>query len=564
MKCYNCGKEVSTYDQHCGHCGALLKMTNKLFTAIQAGNQEAVIQLYKMVYNQVYNHFLELGIIKVEIPKLIHQAYQDFLTHSREITTIEAFEPFFTGICDNVAFTYLKNHHQEPHELEREIFVKPSQEDIDEIVKMVKGSSKSSVIKNEKKTHKGIIIAVVIALLVVCIGGYFGFGMIQKKSVEKKQTKNYLKVNDQYVAAVRTLAVDSSKKSYKQVTKKYPLVAKQAYMTYHKNPTNQAVKNLSYKFYDLSGKGSKELLIGYKNDSRLIILGVYTNNGSKTISLAPVKGVAHEWKYVLTNDHRMLRGYKNSDGDYVYTLFKVKNQKTVTEKSSIHHLSSYLKKNHLKTISVSAKSIRGTKTKSEEIITDQDRWLSYVKNKQFSKADALGKTMSNNVEDPGVKYMSKDMKDAYLAKVKDYQETYDGVTQDEIGAVLYTLGYLLTDMDGDGQVELIIEWGTGANNGDNLAFFSYKNGRLMTLDEEFPVSNCALLYYPNHAGMIRDYGHTGSQQINIIHVVDDEVKWGWTAEFTIDEYITSGLQLTRHVAKENYFSNSELDFSVLS
>ena len=62
MKCYKCGKEVSAKAVHCEYCGSLLKVTNKLLTAIRASNTEAIIMLYKMLYNQVYNRFLQLGI----------------------------------------------------------------------------------------------------------------------------------------------------------------------------------------------------------------------------------------------------------------------------------------------------------------------------------------------------------------------------------------------------------------------------------------------------------------------------------------------------------------------
>ena len=190
----NCGHEVTQYDHHCGQCGALLQMTHKLLKAIQEDNEEAIIQLYKMVYNDVYNHFLELGLNRDEIPQLVDQAYQEFLEHSRDITSLDAFEPFFMGICDHVVFTYLKDHHQEPQELDREVFVKPTQHSIH---KMLKNHKKAFASK--KKSFKGMVLAVVMAILLAGVCGYLTYHQVNKVPVAfKKVQKDYAVVENHY------------------------------------------------------------------------------------------------------------------------------------------------------------------------------------------------------------------------------------------------------------------------------------------------------------------------------------------------------------------------------
>lgn len=575
MKCYRCGKEVSDEALHCKYCGALLRITHKLLTAIQAGSKEAIIQLYKMLYNNVYNRFLQLGIDEQEITGLINKAYKDFLLHSHEVTTIEAFEPYFYGICDNIAFSYLKEHNRQPQELDKETFVKPDQSTIDEMLSKIDEKDEKNPKQERKKSHKGIIISViVIALILAGAGGYYGFTTMNKKAVKKRRMQSYLNINKQYVAAVHAIATNHGHQSYKKITKKYPLVSKQAYVTYYRNTTENIMKNLLYQLYDLDGDGNQELLVGYKDSADMKIIGIYKNNGKKTTSLSPIKDIKHGWNYILTSHRRILKGYKKEDETYVYKLLGFKNRKLVTLQSSIDNPEVYMKKNDLSRITIHGKTIKNKDANDQQILTMQDRWLQYVKQKKIEKANQLGQRMSNNIEDPCAYSMSKDMKRAYLAKIKEYQEKYNGINYyvyDSYSIQAQTMGYLLSDLDGDGHAELMIEWGISNSVNDYLAVFSYENGQIKAINECVQISSStSLLYYPNHAGIISDYGHTGSQVIQIIYVKNDQIKYKEIAdiEFSPEDfekmyYITSGMELDRHTKDKTYDTNPKLNFDIL-
>ena len=79
-----------------------------------------------------------------------------------------------------------------------------------------------------------------------------------------------------------------------------------------------------------------------------------------------------------------------------------------------------MKKNGLKKAPVTAKPIQYDQKQMKLLPSDQDRWLQYIENGQYKKADALGEKMDTNVEDPCVTAMSKKMKEAYLNKVAKY------------------------------------------------------------------------------------------------------------------------------------------------
>lgn len=578
MKCYRCGKEISDEARHCTNCGVLLKMTNKLLTAIKAGNKEAIIQFYKMFYNNVYNRFLQLGIDEQEIPGLINKAYKDFILHSHEVAAVETFEPYFYGVCDNIAFSYLKEHHQQPQELEKETFVSPNQAMIEEMLKSI-GEKDEVKRKHKKKSHKSIVVfIIVLALIVAGAGGYYGFHMVNKKAVEKKRNDAYLNVNKQYVAAVHAIATDHNDSSYKKITKKYPLVSKQAYVTYYRDATANVLKNLSSKQYDLDGDGNQELLVGYKDGSDMKIIGIYKYNGKKATSLSPIKDIKHGWQYILTTHHRVLKGYKKEDETYDYELLGFKNKKLVTLQSAIDNPEKYMEDNGLMRITVQGQTIKNKKAADQKILTMQDRWVQYIEAKQYAKADQIAQRMENDVEDPCVYAMSEAMKKAYLAKIKEYQIKYDGVKKYYTSAdnyfTFYTIGYLLSDLDGDGQAELMIERGAGSNNSFFLSIFTYKNGEIKLIKESELVEDCSLLYYPNHRGIIRDFGHSGYQVIHTIYIKNDQVKYKDIADIEIgenysfkDNYITSGMKLNKHSNADEqifYEENPKLNFDILA
>lgn len=568
MKCYKCGEAVSGESNHCEHCGALLKITLKLLTTVQAGNKEAIIQLYKMLYNNVYNRFFQLGIDKQEIPGLINKAYKDFVLHSHEVTSVETFEPYFYGICDNVAFTYLKSNGLEPQELDQETFVEPDQSIIDNMLEEIDKKDDEKPPKEKRKSHKWIIFVVVIALIVAGTGGYYGFSLVNQKVVEKKREQEFASVSLQYVEAVQMMSNRGNSDGVKLLKEKYPLVRRQASVTViKKNDTNFFdKKNLVSVKYDVDGDHAKELLIGYKDGEKTVIMGIYKYDGKKTIVINPIENMSKEWTLIFTKNHKILRGIRdNENKSYIYSLLQLKNNKLITLKSPIQNVSKYMKKNGLQKASVMAKPIQYNQRKIKLPPTDQDLWLHYIKEGRYKDADKIGKKMQNNIEDPCVAAMSKKMREAYLNKVTSYMWKYDGFSESADGYVRSVLGYMLTDMDGDRVPELIIEWGVGSNVDDNLAIFTYKNGHLRTIAEKVWVGiGKALLYYPNHAGLIEDYGHMDVQTISIISVENGKVKVNKVAELHSHLYVTSGLELSLHVNGENEIGAGHLNLSILN
>lgn len=322
--------------------------------------------------------------------------------------------------------------------------------------------------------------------------------------------------------------------------------------------------------YDVDGDDEKELLVGYKDGKKTIITGIYKNNGKKTVLINPIRKVLEDTILIFTTDHKIIRGIREYENKpYVYSLLRLKNNKLVTLKSSIHNLSEYMKKNGLKKAPVTAKPIQYDQKQMKLLPSDQDRWLQYIKNGQYKKADALGEKMDTNVEDPCVTAMSKKMKEAYLNKVTKYMWDYDGFNENADGYVRSVSGYMLTDMDGDHLPELIIKWGTGSNIDENFAIFTYKNDQLKTINEKVGVGiHSEFLYYPNHAGIINNMGYMGIQEISIMSVKNGKVKENKIAKLpeveNADLYVKAGLELTLHINSEDEVGAGNLNLTILN
>lgn len=120
----------------------------------------------------------------------------------------------------------------------------------------------------------------------------------------------------------------------------------------------------------------------------------------------------------------------------------------------------------------------------------------------------------------------------------------------------------------------MIERGAGSNNSFFLSIFTYKNGEIKLIKESESVEDSFLLYYPNHRGIIRDFGHSGYQHIHTIYVKNDQVKYKEIADIEIGEnysfkdyYITSGMKLNKHSNADElifYEENPKLNFDILA
>jgi hypothetical protein len=58
MYCYKFGKEIDQHSHYCPHCGAMVSANEALLKAVYKGDQKAMIKLYQILYNQIYNRYL--------------------------------------------------------------------------------------------------------------------------------------------------------------------------------------------------------------------------------------------------------------------------------------------------------------------------------------------------------------------------------------------------------------------------------------------------------------------------------------------------------------------------
>jgi hypothetical protein len=149
--------------------------------------------------------------------------------------------------------------------------------------------------------------------------------------------------------------------------------------------------------------------------------------------------------------------------------------------------------------------------------------------------------------------MSQDMKKAYKERVKSYLQKYDGVTEimrdNGVSQPLYIGGYFLTDLDNDGNAELLILWGNDSMADQNIDAFKYEKDGVRKIAEQFQIYPGSLYAYPHHAGVIENYSRRETQNLAIIKLSDGHLKRLYYEDnYNInDTFPAMGLYLPDHV-----------------
>lgn len=186
------------------------------------------------------------------------------------------------------------------------------------------------------------------------------------------------------------------------------------------------------------------------------------------------------------------------------------------------------------------------------------QYLKAIKKGDSEMADEAAAQLSeysSYAVEPSAYSMGKARKKAYKKIVKKYAKKYkpwnlsEGIP-DIDGGSTYFYGYMLADLDGDGDAELITLHGTAAYMDRNYNFYSYEgNGKVKKyskLDTGYTVwGRCAHFSpYPGYAGAILETANTdGTIQYSVIKIQNKKLKeiiYGsrtpFTSEFPINSF----------------------------
>lgn len=140
------------------------------------------------------------------------------------------------------------------------------------------------------------------------------------------------------------------------------------------------------------------------------------------------------------------------------------------------------------------------------------KYLKAYKAKHYRTARKLSRKMPKYGKEPCVGRMSSARKTAYRKIVKRYIRKY-GVDPTDGTSVW---GCYLTDLDGDGDAELIVDYGScEADRG--AAVYEYRGKgkvRKVTKRSRFGTGHITFSAYPNHAGVVMSWMHMGGEAVS--------------------------------------------------
>lgn len=563
MKCWKCGSEISEGAMHCTQCGALVKPTHKLMQAVSAGDQDAIIQLYRICYGLIYDELVSIGLEKQQSAGLVNKIFKSFIETAHNIP-VEELITSLIGLTDHIGFTYMKEHDLEPHTASSDEYITVTKPMIDEMFICLHEQEEKKG-KPHKKPIKLILVSVLVIALAVT-GTFFGMNQHHKKIV-KVQKQTYLAVTKEYVEAVNKLSVDRSLlKKENQLKQRYPQTYKAAAIVIkHK----RSLTDLQCTMHDVDGDGTKELLIGYKGtDDKFFISGIYRNKtgDSQATNTNAISKVTE--KLILTKDHQVI---KEEDGSY--KLLKLNKLDHYYVVKGITDLTKYLKKHNTKKLDLtaaSANSFYKTETKGKTLTAykylpaddKMQKWLDAYQAKKDDQCNAIAKTMPKTTEDQAVHAMSKQMKQAYKSIAQDYEEKYKNDGDAESPSLAREN---LADLDGDGQVELIIIWADSYHM-PYMDIYKFENNKVKTITKNYVYvdsdgTRMSFYAYSGHPGVVCNYCYDGIQDINILYLSNNKIK---TKEYGardthrpdggFDDYVELNGELENYSSKSSIFA----------
>lgn len=565
MKCWKCGSEIPENAMHCTQCGALVKPTHKLMQAVNAGDQDAITQLYCMCYGVIYNELGAIGLEKQQSADLVNKVFKSFIERAQNIP-VEELLTTLMGLTDHIGFTYMKEHALEPHTVSTDEHIKVTKKMIDEMFICLHEQEEKK--KKPHKKHMKVILVSVLVIALAVTGAFMGINMHHQK-VAKLQKQTYLAVTKEYVEAVNKLSVDRSLlKKENKLKQRYPQTYKAASIVIkHK----RSLSDLQCVMHDVDGDGNKELLIGYKDSNdQFVIAGIYRNkNGDEQATNTNAISKVTE-KLILTKNHKVI---KEADGSY--KLLKLNKMDHYYVVKGISDFAKYLKKHNTKKLAlkaVSANTFYKKETKGKTLTAykylpaddKMQKWLDAYQDQQYNKCNTIAASMPKESEEIGASSMPKQMKNAYKKVVKAYAKKYLG--HSDIG---YLSGYYLVDMDGDGEMELLMDY-SGSDYITYLDVYKFKNGTAQEVIKGYDYSQAdgriRLYAYSGHPGIIALYQHNSMEGVEVyflsghkINIKDYGGRDLHDGNNTTGEYVNLGNQLNNHM-NEDY---PEIDYSIL-
>ncbi len=527
MKCWKCGSEIPEGAIHCTQCGALVKPTHKLMQAVSAGDQDAIIQLYRMCYGVICNELISIGLEKGSSADLVNKVFKSFIESAHNIAIEELFTSLM-GLTDHIGFTYMKEHDLEPHTVSSDEHIEVTKAMIDEMFICLHEQEEKKE-KPHKKHIKMILVSVLVIALAVT-GTFFGLNQHHKK-IAKVQKQTYLAVTKEYVEAVNKLSVDRSLlKKENKLKQRYPQTYKAASIVIkHK----RSLSDLQCVMHDVDGDGNKELLIGYKDSNdQFVIAGIYRNkNGDQQATNTNAISKTTE-NLILTKNHQVI---KEADGSY--KLLKLNKLDHYYVVKGISNFTKYLKKHNTKKLAlkaVSANAFYKKETKGKTLTAykylpaddKMQKWLDAYQAKQDAQCNAIAKTMPKTTEDQAVHAMSKQMKQAYKSIVQDYEEKYKN--GGDVTNSSFLAGENLADLDGDGQVELMISWADSYHM-PYMDIYKFENNKVKTITKNYVYvdsdgTRMSFYAYSGHPGVVCNYCYNGIQDITILYLSNNKIK----------------------------------------
>ena len=326
--------------------------------------------------------------------------------------------------------------------------------------------------------------------------------------------------------------------------------------------------------------GLKELVTGYKGKKgTFVITGIYVNDGSDEYVTNTNVLTKDSDKILFTKDHQVIR--KSGSFDHVLTL---DHENHYQVRRSLKDLLAFFQKKKSKTVSLQAKCAMSFYEKETGIplpayqksqSRTMTKWLKAFRTGHVLSCDQIAKTMPKYTEELSSLKMSSGMRNAYLEVVKEYRGKRFVIGGGNLGA------YYLSDLDGDGKVELIIEdfdcdcpsvlniykyqnkKAKEVVSGYEYATYVNKNGPPFGSPSEDELSFYA---YENHPGMICYERHDGKEQVSILKLSGHKLKKIKYSSHPCRKvkgkahFTNLGMQLDGHRCGEDSFDYSLLGF----
>lgn len=167
--------------------------------------------------------------------------------------------------------------------------------------------------------------------------------------------------------------------------------------------------------------------------------------------------------------------------------------------------------------------------------------LSYYKKGQYTKAQKIANKLSKKASEKCVTNMKKEVKKAYLKKLKSYKKNVYGRC---------VQCYYLTDIDKDGTPELLVQYGR-AEADMELHLYTYKKKKVVTVVKEH-LNHSSFFAYPDGNGVIVQWTFMGGESLTKLMIKNGKtygIDYGYRAvDLKKSEYLQLPYALKWHTS----------------